>query len=377
VATSGNGLRGGRLGIVLALAAAVLLTSVARTSGATPASWCRAHSGLSWRHVLARHRVPLSRTTSLVPWTLAHDGHSFFATVYSPSFTGVARVSATSRRLTKIKSFPDPKNDQADGAFDGRWLVWSEYHGFDSFDDFTVWAWDSRAGRPRQIGAATQARNGEYWESPWRGPDVRAGIATWVQGIGPDGLTAVHVYNLRTGEERVVREGHAQGSFLLAGHLVAWPQSPAPGAETRMNVASVLTGGRVPAPRALHGLHGVSGLATDGRRIAYPDAPYKSLRWSPSLTATPQEVVTARGLNHIDNSVQVGGRYVGFGIQPRVFVGDTRTRRYVEITGRGGWTRIDATDLLVLYATGSKKLAAVAPISFVPLRRLPPIPSCS
>ena len=75
--------------------------------------------------------------------------------------------------------------------------------------------------------------------------------------------------------------------------------------------------------------------------------------------------------------MQIGGRYIGFGIQPRLFVGDTRTRRYVQISGRSGYTRLDARSLLVLFATGSKKLAAVAPIAYVPLRDLPPMPTCT
>jgi hypothetical protein len=360
------------------LAALVLASAASPTQGATGKGlWCEARSSAAWRHAVARHVVPLSRTTSLVPLAQARDGRSFFATVYSARFSGVARISATARRLTRIKAFPDPTNDQAEGAFDGRWLVWHEYHGFTSFDDFTTWAWDSHTGKVSQIGEATHGPGGGFWESPWRGPDVRRGIATWVQGIGPDGLTAVHVYDLRSGRDLVVRRGHAQGSFLLAGHLVAWPESPAPRAETKMYLASAVTGNRVAAPRALRRLRGVSGLATNGRRIAYPNGSFKSLWWSPSLQESPQEIVAARGLNYIDNSVQIGGRYIGFGIQPRVFVGDTKTHRYLALTSHhSGWTRIDSKSLLILYATGSKELDALAPIAFVPLRDLPPMPPC-
>jgi hypothetical protein len=327
--------------------------------------------------VVKRHVVPLSRRVSLDPWSLAHDGRSFFATVYSAEFSGVARIDATTGRMTEIRAFPNPARDQADGAFDGRWLVWSEYHGLDSFDDFTVWAWDSRTGGVRQIGAANRSPDAAFWPSPWRQPDVRGGIATWTQGSGSGGRTDVHAYDLRTGLDRIVRTGLAQGSFLLAGQVVAWPESATSGAATTMRLASAVTGRRVRVPRALRAVRGVSGLATDGGRIAYPSAPYTSLWWSPSLHERPRRLVAVRGYDHIDNSVQIGGRYVGFGIQPRVFVGDTRTRRYVEITAHGGWTRVDATSLLVLYATGSKALDAPAPIAFVPLRDLPPMPPCS
>jgi len=326
--------------------------------------------------VLEHHVVPLSRTTSLVPWAMAHDGRSFFGSVYSPAFSGVARISATAKQMTRIRAFPDPNNDQAGGAFDGRWLVWKEYHGFKNLDDFTVWAWDSRTGQMSQVGTSKPAPGGGFWESPWRDSDVRDGIATWVQGAGPNEVTEVHVYDLRAGSDRVIRTGHAQGSFLLAGHLVAWPESPSRGARTKMYAASTLARIPVPVPRALRGLRGVSGLAADGRRIAYPDGPYKSLWWASSLRSNPQKIVTARGLDHIDNSVQIGGRYIGFGMQPRLFVADIKTRRYLEITGHGGYTEVDRTSLLVTYAKSSKALDAPARMAFVPLRDLPPLPAC-
>jgi hypothetical protein len=354
---------------------------MASASAAAPASgrrgWCRARANAAWRRVLGQNVVPLSRQVSLDPWTLAHDGRSFFATVRSPGFSGVARIDVPTGRIMRIRAFPDPNDYQADGAFGGRRLVWSEYHGFDSFDDFTIWSWDSWTGKVSRIGGATHAPNGRLWPSPWRQPDVRAGIATWAQGAGPDGVTAVHVFDLRSGRDRVVRVGHAQGSFSLAAYAVAWPESPAPGSETRMYVASALTGRRLPVPRALRGLRGISGLATDGRRIAYPNARYTSLWWAPSLGTQPHRIAVAKSDERVDNSVQIGGRYVGFALDPRVLVGDTRSRRYVQIAAHGGWTRIDARSLLVLYATGSKALDARAPIAFVPLRDLPPMPACT
>ena len=358
-----------------ALVLAVALTTAA-AAAPVRADWCEARSSVSWQRVLARHVVSLSRTTSLVPWTLAHDGRSFFATVYSSRFSGVGRIDAPTGRRTEIKRFPEATSDQADGAFDGRWLVWNEYHSLTSFDDFTTWAWDSRSGRVRQIGAATPAPDGEFWPSPWRSPDVRDGIATWVQGTGPGGLTEVHVYDLRAGRDSVVHRGHAQGSFLIAGRRVVWPESPSQGTATRMYVASALTRRQMVPPRALRALRGVSGLATDGHRIAYPNESYTGIWWAPALDRGPLRLVTARGYDHVDNSVQIGGRYIGFGIQPRVLVADTKARRYVVITGRGGWTRIDSTSLLVLYATPSHGLDARARIAFVPLRDLPPIPAC-
>jgi hypothetical protein len=338
--------------------------------------WCRTRSNSSWLRVLSRHVVELSRTTPLAPFALGHDRRSFFAAIYSQDFSGVAEIDARTNGVDRIKAFPDPTEDQADGAFDGRWLVWAEYHSFTSLGDFTVWAWDSRSGQVTQIGAATRSANGDFWESPLRAPEALDGIATWVQGTGPDGLAAVHVYNLRTGHGTIIHRGHAQGSFLFGRHLVGWPESPAPGRVTRMHAASALTGKRVGVPRALRGLKGVSGLATDGHRVAYPNAPYRSLWWSPSLRRNPRKILTARSPDHIDDSVQIGGRYIGFGIWPRLLVGDANTRRFVQIGRQGGWIRVDDTTLLVAFGSPRKVIHPRLRISVVPLARLPALPAC-
>jgi hypothetical protein len=313
----------------------------------------------------------------MVPLAVARDGRSFFAEVYSAKFSGVARIDARTNTVMKIKAFPDPEYDQAWGAFDGRWLVWNEYHGYDNFNNFTTWAWDTRTRELTQLGAATQGPDGQFWESPWRGADVRDGIAVWVQGVGPDQLGEVHAYNLRTGRDVVVRRGHPGGAFLIAGRIVIWAEAPAPGVPTQMHAAAALSGRPMAVPRALRSLRNVTGLYTDGHRIAYPTGPYKSLWWSPSLSTKPYEVVGTRHLEHIDNSVQAGPRYVGFGIYPRVFVADTKDGRYVEVSGDGGSVFVNSTSLLVVHGPVKKVLHAVLRMAFVRLRDLPPMPACS
>lgn len=384
--TSGRGFRGRRIGIVFPLAAALAVTACAagatQHAASSPArtygSWCQADLDPAWRRVLVHHILPLSRTTSLGPFELAPNGRSFFGDVRSRAFSGVARINARTGAITKIRAFPDPKHNSGEGSFDGRWLVWYEYHGFSSFNNFKIYAWDSRTREVKRIGAAARGPNGRLWDSPWQSPEVRNGLATWAQGSGPDGMTKVHVYDLRSGEDRVIHTGHADGPFLLDHRLVAWPESPSPGAYVQMYVANALTGKRVKTPAALRVLHGISSLDTDGRQIAYPSAGFKSLWWSPSLRTKPTEIVAARRLNYIDNSVRIGGRYVSFGIQPPLFLADTKTQRYLEIERQYGYTELNAKALLVDYGNNTKKrLDFRAHVVLVPLRDLPPMPPCS
>jgi hypothetical protein len=372
VATSGKRFRliGGAL-----LTAAVLAGTAAASQ--PQSHWCQARSSAAWQRLLSRHVVALSRTTPLVPLALSANGNSIFAETYSPSFSGVGRIDTRTGRLHEIKTFPDPQFTQAWGAFDGRWLVWNEYHGFDNLNDFTVWAWDSQSGDLSEIGATTRGPDGQFWDSPWRGADVRGGIATWVQGTGPDQLAEVHAYNLRAGRDLVVRHGHPGGAFLLDRHVLVWAEASAPGIPTRMHAASSLTGAAMRVPRALQRLRNVTGLQTDGRRIAYPNAPYKSLWWSPSVGQTPHEVVGTQGLDHVDNSVQISGRFVGFGIFPRVFVADTTLHRYITVATHGGSAMVSAAALLVTLGPRKKVLHPVLRMAFMPLRDLPPMPACS
>jgi len=354
------------------MAAALVGTAAARQP---PHRWCQARSSAAWQRLLSRHVVGLSRSTPLVPLTLSVDGHSIFVEVYSPSFSGVGRIDGMTGQLQRIKAFPDPRFTQAWGGFDGRWLVWNEYHGFDNLNNFTVWAWDSETGGLHQIGATTRGPDGQFWDSPWRGADVRGGIATWVQGTGLDQLAEVHAYNLRTGQDLVVRRGHPGGAFLLDRHVLVWAEAAGPGIPTRMHAASSLTGAGVRLPRALQKLR--TGFQTDGRRIAYPNASYKSLWWSSSVARRPHEVVGTQGLDHLDNSVQISGRYVGFGIFPHLFVADTTLRRYIQVGTRGGSAMVSDTALLVTQGPKKKVLHPILRMALVPLRDLPPMPACS
>jgi hypothetical protein len=123
-------------------------------------------------------------------------------------------------------------------------------------------------------------------------------------------------------------------------------------------------------------LRNINGLQTDGQGIAYPDASYKSLWWSPTPGATPYEAVGTRHLRHVDNSVQVAGRYVAFGIYPGVFIADSHLHRYVEVTTHGGLALVNSTAVLVTYAAAKKVLHPILRMALVRLRDLPPMPAC-
>jgi hypothetical protein len=353
-----------------ALAALILGLSSAQATSSRP--WCEAARSQAWRTALARSVVPLSRRVSLVAVGAPRDGHRFFAELYSKTFSGIAEVDTRTGRYRPIHRFAHLARDQAVGSFGGRWLVWQELHTFDLAPrDFDLWAYDTRTRAVRRIGASAP----DLWPSPgWRAPDVRGGYAVWAQGSGPDGLADVHVYDLAAGKDRVVRHGHAQNPFLISGHRVAWPESASPGALTRIRVAGAATGAALPVPVALRPLRGVYAPATDGNAIAYSASRDRTLWWSPSLRRAPRRVFRTRGVETVDNSLQISGRYVFFGVQPRSYVADASTGRYVSIGA--GWSRMSSVGLVVQRPSAGKASHAIADVDFLRRASFPPVPRC-
>jgi hypothetical protein len=341
-----------------------------------PASgWCEAHPNAAWRKALVNGVVGLSRKASIVPLA-AGDGRSFFATIHTRAFAGVARISVQTGRVTRIKRFPDAAKDQAWGSFDGRWLLWFESHSFSNLGDFTVFAWDSRTARLVKIGAGSQQAQGRFRWSAWRSPYVRDGIATWEQASGPNQKGDVHVFDLATGGDRIVEHGYAGGPILVGDRLVVWPESLRLHGPTRMHAADARTGKPAPVPTAVRALSGIPAetFVTDGRTIVSP-GDSTSLSWSPSPSDSATLIARAGYGDHVDNSVQVAGRYIFFSVAPHAYLADTVTRRYVQVSS-GGLGLLSDQAFVLLPPSSRKAAHVIADVLFVPLASLPTIPPC-
>ena len=139
--------------------------------------------------------------------------------------------------------------------------------------------------------------------------------------------------------------------------------------------AEARTGATVAPAPVLRGLHGIGALVTDGKAIAYPSSHFGSLWWAPSLSGTPSQIAMAGYAETIDNSVQMAGRYVLFGIAPHTYLADTAQRRYVEISA-GGWGHLDGRSLVLLPPSPKKAHHAISDVLFFSLESLPPVPPC-
>ncbi len=366
-----------RLSVVVAAVAAAVVVGGGVVYGATvllrpspsfrqtASGWRQVPLNAAWRAALSR-RLPLSRHASLTPLALAHDGRSFFAAMDAKHYSGVVRIDAESGRVLHIARFAHPRVDQAsDGAFDGRWLVWGESTTLQDPSVSSAWSWDARTRRLRRLPVA-YSRTGARSSSE---PILLRGRVTWTTPTGPRGASAVHVFDLATGRDRVVYRGRADGSLLVDGGLVLWYR--ATGAGLRVSgAASVATGAAAAVPAAFAG-RTLAGLSTDGRTVVRTDMHATSLWWSGSLHTVPRRLFTVVTNAAIDDSIQVAGPLISFAVAPRAYLADTRLRRYVEISA-GGWALLD-DDSMVLLEASQNKLDSRYDVVFVRLSSLPPL----
>ncbi len=333
--------------------------------GAGRLSWqrfCAARPDARLRAAL-RRPVPASLEGEVIPLGLSADGRTAYVSSWTPRFAGVAALRLATGHLRPIRSFPDPAADQADGASDGRWLVWEETHSLRSLDDFTVYAWDSASGRVRKLGHSLRGPHGAPWPSPWHSPAVSGHFAAWAQGYGPGGEVEVMLANLLTGKVSVIRRGHTQPPFF-AGNLVAWPESDQPGTQTTLHALDVRSGQPAVLPAVLRAVHGTDFVVTDGTRTAYLNPGLTALYYSP---APAQQA-------HVVLRLPTGVDFAGLTIAPgtlawattrATYLGSTSTGAYARVTRRYGDATGSGPGVLISDAPDAKVAHPVLPLHVI------------
>jgi hypothetical protein len=204
---------------------------------------------------------------------------------------------------------------------------------------------------------------------------------TWTQGIGP-GKTEVKVVDLASGRSKVIRRGLASQPFLLPSHMLIWAEDVRAANGKKpvlvLRAANAVTGKSISLPRGIEKLRGfqAASLLSDGRSFVHAAGPPASLWWSWSLGLASYRVFNMKGAGSIDNSLGLAGMYVYFGVQPRAYLANAASRRYLQI-GPSGYAIIGRSALVYLKPPAVKAAHANADVVFLPLASLPPIPPCS
>jgi hypothetical protein len=296
--------------------------------------------------------VPASLHGEVVPLGVSADGATAYVSAWSAQFAGVAALSLGTGRLRPIARFPDPANDQADGTWSGRWLVWAQTTSLTSLDNFSLRAWDSATGRITLLGHSLTGPGGTPWPSPWHAPAVSGHVAAWAQGSGPGGVVQIRVADLRTGRVRVIATGHVQAPFFDR-NLVIWPASTRPGTLTSLHAYNVATGKPAALPPVLRGVSGTDFVVTDGSRTAYFDPGLTRLYYSPAQDQAASVVLRLTG----------GDEFSDLGLASGALAWTTTRATYLASTTSGGYVRVTPAYGFAVTGTGSAVLVSDAPAS--------------
>lgn len=255
--------------------------------------FCRGALAAEVRNELS-HRWRQRWPESVIPFERLRSDATVAAAVYGPAFSGVALVDASSGRILRgIDAFGDPGDDQAGGQYDGRTLVWKEYHSQQGLADYTVKAWNARTGKVRVIGQAHRASDGHTFPSPWQDPVLGGGYAAWVEATDDQGAGDIVLYDTRHHRRQVVHRGHP-GWLLIADDKLIWAEAPRPGAMTEIRAIGLHTKRRVAPPAALAALRGVWGFVSDGRGYAWVGSDSRSVYFAKAASQPGRLMVRLR-----------------------------------------------------------------------------------
>ena len=340
----------------------------ARSSSAGPAQsgpgleFCPTQAAPSLRTVLAR-AVPGSSQAEVQPLGVAGDGRQVYVSAWTPDFSGVGLLSLATGRLRSIRPFGDPTTDQADGAADGRWLVWAQTYSLSSLDRFTMYAFDSATGKLRRIGRSIAGPGGVPWPSPWHAPAVSGHYAAWAQGYGAGGLVEIRLADLATGQVTTIRQGHVQPP-LFDGNLVVWPESDAPGTQTTLRAYSLTARRLVPLPPALRAVHGTEFVVSDGTRTAYLSPDLTRLYYSPRQDQPARLSLVLPGGVDFAGLVMAPGT-LAWTTSQATYLASTRTGAFTKVTRRYGYATGSGSVVLVTDAPSQKAVHPALPLHVV------------
>jgi hypothetical protein len=334
---------------------------------------CLVATPTSWKQAIrkgALARIPGERTLTVAasagPWAR-------FAVIGDGGRQRLVAMRAGSTTYKVIASYPAAYQSGAgfQGAeFDGRFLVYLVQPYTEDSDVWTLYSYDTRGtGAPRVIG---RQQDLQVPAGPFVVPQVRNGLATWVQPLR-NGTRQVHVYDLVSHRDRVVRVAHVYRSALV-GDLVVWQEAPAPDAGTVLRAVNARTGRPVALPGPVAAVRQTGEVVGDGRRWFWLASDYSGIyAWQPGWRSP----VLLVGGSAVVQDLGLAGDLLAYTDEDATFVVDLRTHSRTRVTAQYGVALTSGTTIEVGSPPVDGSKFADLDEWVVNAAKLPPLPSCT
>jgi hypothetical protein len=337
------------------------------------ASTCRVALPTAWKEAIAVGEIKTPASESLVPFAVSGDGRVLFAGDYTSAWSGVVAIQAGTLQRTQIQTFTSTKDQVVGGAFDGRWLVWSEVHSFTNLNDWSLYAWDSVNKRLVNIANVPRV-DGQPLPGPLVMPVVSHGELAWSQSVSSE-QAELHLFTLATGKDRVVARGRF-GIPALAWPWLIWAAPGAPGEPGRFKMVSAETGDPIATPAPLAEVRAPTYVAGAHGTVVWTTADYHHLWLWRAGDAEARELF----VSPTDDAIQwphIGDHLVTWVGTEATYAVDLRTQSVAQITPKYGGAATDGAGLFISYpATTVKSDHPPQKVSFLDANKLPSLPSC-
>jgi hypothetical protein len=328
----------------------------------------------SWSRALEEGKIGLPASDYLYAFAVAADGSRVFGSLYSDEWSGVVAVDRDGT-VTRIRAFDNPDRDSANGAFDGRWLVWGERPSEQYLALRDVHVWDSTTGEVMDLPDARDVR--------LAGPVLSQGKFAWSRSLGnllqPYEL---HIYSLADRHDTVVSNGKQVFPIAFLGSKLLVSERETPDDTPHLAMVDAATGQSSPVPGLLAALAPGDNIVASASVIAWPSNNAVTV-WRPGEPKAKQ-IFALDPYGGVPD-IGIAGDLVEWGGLSGTVVADLKSGSVTLLTERGGFAYANGHSLVVgralgpITKNGDERHRSLNHFEtdVVDVTKLPPLPGCS
>ncbi|MFJ5548674.1 hypothetical protein [Streptomyces sp. NPDC093225] len=301
-----------------------------------------------WRKARAGTTYTTAANPRAYEGVVSPDGKKIFAEESDGRVTRVV-MRTPGGGQTLIDQMPQARSKRLQQyvlwGFDGRWLVYEASFDAENMNDWAIYAWDAKAGgRPFRITRNTA--NG-----PFLFLRARGGKAAWAQGGGGGGRKQVHVYDLQSRSDQVVRTGMVS-PVTVSGDLVVWREAFSASTPVQVRAASLSTGRGARLPEQVAKVKGTTFItgSSDGRAWAWTSPDMRKLyAWKKGWKTSALVATVSEG--QFFDQMEIAGDLITWQDDSGLWAADLRSQSMTRLN-KDGVPHANGDKLLVSYQTG-------------------------
>ncbi|GAB2580360.1 hypothetical protein [Microlunatus antarcticus] len=320
---------------------------------------CRVELPARWQAALDDGVVDPAKGETLTVALGAADGTTFLVSTVKGEQHVLEWRRGDERGVVQDLGLDHPEWQVLGATWDGRYLAYRVDQSYSSFEDFSLYVWDSRStAKPVRVAHGEPDRHGDLMQTPFVDPVLADGWLYWTQTRDADPEhTVLSGYRLEDGRTVRLSKGYGRAPVRFGDDLV-WADSDGPGKTSTLRMLDLATHEPAEVPAALAGVRGPYYLAGDA----------DTLTWVGGAKGREVDVWRAgwpepRRLLEADDSPQlprIAGDVVVYAADDAMYAADLRSWSSAQVTPTYGGIYADGGPVVTVgFAPASKDRGSV------------------